>query len=134
MSRSAGSYEQQRREGWYQDCRPRCRPPPPAHLPCSRLPACLQAGPRDTPYDSGVFYVNIELDDQYPFVPPKMRFIPNVRISGRQQGRQGVCQRLCYRFCVRAHGHTIASAPLSPFLPPIIRFSTKVQPRSGQCG
>jgi ubiquitin-conjugating enzyme (huntingtin interacting protein 2) len=35
-------------------------------------------GPRDTPYDGGVFRVDIELDDQYPFVPPRMRFATRV--------------------------------------------------------
>jgi len=35
-------------------------------------------GPRDTPYEGGIFYVDIELDDQYPFVPPKMKFITKV--------------------------------------------------------
>eukprot|EP00877_Chromochloris_zofingiensis_P004960 jgi/Chrzof1/14465/Cz09g03280.t1 len=35
-------------------------------------------GPKDTPYDGGVFKVDIELDDQYPFVPPKMKFITRV--------------------------------------------------------
>ena len=32
-------------------------------------------GPKDTAYDGGIFYVDIQLDDQYPFVPPKMKFI-----------------------------------------------------------
>lgn len=31
-------------------------------------------GPKDTPYDGGFFIVDIELEDAYPFVPPKMRF------------------------------------------------------------
>jgi len=35
-------------------------------------------GPRDTPYDGGVFRVDIELDEQYPFVPPRMRFSTRV--------------------------------------------------------
>lgn len=35
-------------------------------------------GPSDTPYEGGIFYVDIELDDQYPFVPPKMKFITKV--------------------------------------------------------
>ncbi|WPT11983.1 Ubiquitin-conjugating enzyme E2 27 [Picochlorum sp. SENEW3] len=35
-------------------------------------------GPTDTPYEGGLFYVDIELDDQYPFVPPKMKFITKV--------------------------------------------------------
>lgn len=35
-------------------------------------------GPKDTPYDGGVFKVDIQLDDQYPFAPPKMRFLTRV--------------------------------------------------------
>lgn len=35
-------------------------------------------GPADTAYEGGLFFVDIELDDQYPFVPPKMRFITKV--------------------------------------------------------
>jgi len=35
-------------------------------------------GPKDTPYAGGVFKVDIELDDQYPFVPPKMKFTTRV--------------------------------------------------------
>lgn len=35
-------------------------------------------GPKDTPYEGGIFFVDIELDDQYPFVPPKMKFITKV--------------------------------------------------------
>jgi ubiquitin-conjugating enzyme (huntingtin interacting protein 2) len=35
-------------------------------------------GPKDSPYEGGIFYVDIELDEQYPFVPPKMKFITRV--------------------------------------------------------
>jgi ubiquitin-protein ligase len=35
-------------------------------------------GPKDTPYESGLFKVEIELASQYPFVPPKMRFTTKV--------------------------------------------------------
>lgn len=35
-------------------------------------------GPKDTPYEGGIFYVDIELADAYPFVPPKARFITKV--------------------------------------------------------
>eukprot|EP00889_Picochlorum_renovo_P007666 jgi/Picre1/34696/NNA_002164.t1 len=38
-------------------------------------------GPTDTPYEGGLFYVDIELDDQYPFVPPKMKFITKALLS-----------------------------------------------------
>eukprot|EP00198_Chlamydomonas_reinhardtii_P000399 XP_001689734.1 ubiquitin conjugating enzyme [Chlamydomonas reinhardtii] len=35
-------------------------------------------GPKDTPYEGGLFAVEINLDNGYPFVPPKMRFINKV--------------------------------------------------------
>ena len=31
-------------------------------------------GPADTPYASGVFYVDILIPNDYPFAPPKMKF------------------------------------------------------------
>jgi len=35
-------------------------------------------GPADTPYEGGVFYVGIEIPSQYPFNPPKMKFLNKV--------------------------------------------------------
>ncbi len=35
-------------------------------------------GPKDTPYEGGLFVVDIHLEDSYPFVPPKMRFVTKV--------------------------------------------------------
>jgi ubiquitin-conjugating enzyme (huntingtin interacting protein 2) len=35
-------------------------------------------GPKDTPYEGGLFVVDIDMDNQYPFVPPKMRFVTKV--------------------------------------------------------
>jgi len=35
-------------------------------------------GPKDTPYEGGIYQVDIDLGDQYPFVPPKMRFVTKV--------------------------------------------------------
>jgi len=40
-------------------------------------------GPEGTPYEGGVFQVDIEIPSEYPFSPPKMRFLtklwhPNV--------------------------------------------------------
>ena len=32
-------------------------------------------GPDDTPYAKGTFEVDIIIPDDYPFTPPKMRFI-----------------------------------------------------------
>lgn len=48
-------------------------------------------GPRDTPFDGGIFYVNIELDDQYPFVPPKMRFITKVWHPNISSANGAIC-------------------------------------------
>ncbi|GAB2272038.1 Ubiquitin-conjugating enzyme E2 27 [Dionaea muscipula] len=36
------------------------------------------AGPIDTPYESGTFIIDIVLPDQYPYEPPKMRFVTKV--------------------------------------------------------
>lgn len=58
-------------------------------------------GPKDTPYDGGVFMVDIQLDDQYPFVPPKMKFVTRVwhpNISSQTGGscsHAAVGQQLC---------------------------------------
>lgn len=35
-------------------------------------------GPIDTPYAGGVFYVDIQIPQEYPFVPPKMKFTTKV--------------------------------------------------------
>ena len=40
-------------------------------------------GPKGTPYDDGVFKLEIAIPERYPFEPPKMRFVtpiyhPNV--------------------------------------------------------
>ncbi|GIY87882.1 ubiquitin-conjugating enzyme E2 T [Caerostris extrusa] len=45
-------------------------------------------GPNGTPYENGVFYIDIQVPDKYPFVPPNVHFItaiyhPNVDDSGR---------------------------------------------------
>ena len=76
---------------------PTCRRRPTARLPST--------GPRDTPFEGGVFYVNIELEDQYPFVPPKMRFITKVpawRCSWLLRRRRAVGEAMsvgCRRRC-----------------------------------
>jgi len=35
-------------------------------------------GPEGTPYDGGVFEVDIVIPNQYPFEPPKMKFITKI--------------------------------------------------------
>lgn len=35
-------------------------------------------GPKDTPYEGGLYAIDIVLDNSYPFVPPKMKFITKV--------------------------------------------------------
>lgn len=61
------------------------------HLPKFTLHPPPSSGPKDTPYDSGVFYVDIELDDQYPFVPPKMRFITKVWHPNISSANGAIC-------------------------------------------
>ncbi|XP_015903129.1 ubiquitin-conjugating enzyme E2 T [Parasteatoda tepidariorum] len=45
-------------------------------------------GPDGTPYEDGVFQIDIQIPDRYPFVPPNVRFAtpvyhPNIDDSGR---------------------------------------------------
>jgi ubiquitin-protein ligase len=44
-------------------------------------------GPKCTPYEDGVFNLNFQFSDKYPFEPPKVRFItpimhPNINLEG----------------------------------------------------
>jgi ubiquitin-protein ligase len=41
------------------------------------LSACIE-GPPDTPYEDGIFWIDIQIPEEYPFYPPKMRFITKV--------------------------------------------------------
>ncbi|KAK9808278.1 hypothetical protein WJX73_006718 [Symbiochloris irregularis] len=48
-------------------------------------------GPRDTPYEGGMFVIDIILEDQYPFVPPKMRFITKVWHPNISSANGAIC-------------------------------------------
>ncbi|CAL5223117.1 g5579 [Coccomyxa viridis] len=48
-------------------------------------------GPRDTAYDGGLFVVDIQLEDQYPFVPPKMRFRSKVWHPNVSSANGAIC-------------------------------------------
>lgn len=55
-----------------------------------KLIGCLQ-GPKDTPYEGGAFHVSIELDESYPFVPPRMRFITKVWHPNISSANGAIC-------------------------------------------
>lgn len=55
-----------------------------------RMVGCVE-GPKDTPYDGGYFVVDIELDDQYPFLPPKMRFRTKVWHPNVSSANGAIC-------------------------------------------
>ncbi|CAD6233373.1 GSCOCG00007161001-RA-CDS [Cotesia congregata] len=45
-------------------------------------------GPNGSPYENGVFKLEVEVDDTYPYEPPRMKFVtpvyhPNVDTGGR---------------------------------------------------
>ena len=45
-------------------------------------------GPENSPYESGIFELDLSITDRYPFEPPKLRFItpiyhPNIDSTGR---------------------------------------------------
>lgn len=45
-------------------------------------------GPEDSPYEDGIFELDLSVTNRYPFEPPKLRFItpiyhPNIDSTGR---------------------------------------------------
>ncbi|KAL3138484.1 hypothetical protein ABBQ32_006274 [Trebouxia sp. C0010 RCD-2024] len=48
-------------------------------------------GPKDTAYEGGYFVVDIVLDNQYPFVPPKMRFVTKVWHPNVSSANGAIC-------------------------------------------
>ena len=59
-----------------------------AHPENYRYFLCAMEGPSDSPYQGGIFYVEIFLSKQYPMKPPKVRFLtpmfhPNIDRLGR---------------------------------------------------
>ncbi|KAM7357108.1 ubiquitin-conjugating enzyme E2-17 kDa-like [Cochliomyia hominivorax] len=66
-------------------------------IKCSTLPSkpddysCLEAfipGPKGSPYEEGIFKLNINFGEQYPFRPPTIKFVtpvyhPNIDNSGK---------------------------------------------------
>ena len=53
----------------------------------NHLEAQLQ-GPEGTPYEAGIFKLDVVIPDRYPFEPPKVRFVtpiyhPNIDAGGR---------------------------------------------------
>lgn len=56
----------------------------------SHLTGIVQ-GPRDTPYDGGLFVVDIQLCDQYPFMAPKMKFKTKVWHPNVSSANGAIC-------------------------------------------
>ena len=45
-------------------------------------------GPENSPYENGIFELDLSITDRYPFEPPRLRFItpiyhPNIDSTGR---------------------------------------------------
>ena len=51
------------------------------------------AGPPDSPYSGGTFHIDIQLPENYPFVPPKMKF--ETRVWHPNVSSQTVSAILC---------------------------------------
>ncbi|EFN59268.1 hypothetical protein CHLNCDRAFT_19318, partial [Chlorella variabilis] len=91
-----------------------------------KLIGCLK-GPRDTSFEGGIFYVNIELDDQYPFVPPKMRFITKVWHPNISSANGAICLDI-----LKDHGNTSSHLLAPPPCPPLQALLSSPQPDDPQ--
>eukprot|EP00331_Platyophrya_macrostoma_P001822 CAMPEP_0176423424 /NCGR_PEP_ID=MMETSP0127-20121128/10275_1 /TAXON_ID=938130 /ORGANISM="Platyophrya macrostoma, Strain WH" /LENGTH=153 /DNA_ID=CAMNT_0017804371 /DNA_START=43 /DNA_END=505 /DNA_ORIENTATION=- len=52
----------------------------------------LFSGPSETPYEGGTFMVKIEFPDNYPFKPPKAKFITKIYHPSIKQDTGEICQ------------------------------------------
>lgn len=78
-------------------------------------------GPRDTPYDGGFFRVDIQLGSQYPFAPPKMRFLTRVWHPNVSSANGAICLGVaCSGLLLwwQQQQHTVRGATEQP-LPPL---------------
>ena len=62
--------------------------------------AALIRGPKDTPYEEGVFCLHILCGTDYPLAPPKMSFVTKVRkdiLFTMLYSTWQRCWKVCYR-------------------------------------
>ena len=52
----------------------------------------LMSGPKETPYEGGTFMVKIEFPDNYPFKPPKAKFVTKIYHPSIKQDSGDICQ------------------------------------------
>ena len=53
-------------------------------------------GPSGTPYENGVFDVDILIDGEYPFAPPKMKFITKIWHPNVSSATGAICLVSCF--------------------------------------
>ena len=56
-------------------------------------------GPSGTPYENGVFDVDILIDGEYPFAPPKMKFITKIWHPNVSSATGAICL-VSYLYCL----------------------------------
>ena len=75
-------------------------------------------GPEDTPYHTGVYNINIEIPDDYPYNPPKMKFTTKIWHPNISSQTWGVTSRVVpplYTCCSEIS--TLAKAMLGLHIP-----------------